>query len=57
MNRLAPVVVPILLLGGAFGLPAQAPAANTITLSVRDADWKDVLRAAMQSRQGRVHAS
>ena len=49
MNRLAPVVVPILLLGGAFGLPAQAPAANTITLSVRDADWKDVLRAAMQS--------
>jgi MSHA type pilus biogenesis protein MshL len=43
------MVMPILFLGGTVGLPAQQPTPKTLTLSVRDADWKDVLRAAMES--------
>ena len=48
MKRFAPVVMPILILAGPL-LPCQEPAAPTLTLSVRDADWKDVLRAALAS--------
>ena len=48
MKRLVRMVVPTLLLGGGCCLPAQQPS-QRITLSVREADWKNVLRAATES--------
>ena len=49
MKHLARLVIPVLLLGGAPGLPAQEADPKPISLSVRDADWKDVLRAALEN--------
>jgi MSHA type pilus biogenesis protein MshL len=43
------MAVPALLLGGSLGLPAQVQAPQRITLSVREADWKNVLRAATEN--------
>ena len=46
MRHLARAVMPVLFLAAARVPAAQAPP-QRITLSVRDADWKDVLKAAL----------
>jgi MSHA biogenesis protein MshL len=48
MKRLVPFVLPIVLLGAPADPPAKADAPERISLSVHDADWKDVLRAALE---------
>ena len=49
MKHLACLVMPILFLGGIPALLGREANLKSITLSVRDADWKDVLRAALEN--------
>ena len=46
MRHLARAVIPVLFLGGAWA-PAAPAQPQHMTLSVREADWKDVLKAAL----------
>jgi len=46
VRHLARAVMPVLFLGGAWAFAAP-PLPQHLTLSVRDADWKDVLKAAL----------